>query len=248
MLGGGAMSLRGDKESTKDIDLLFATEEEAAAFLAALKEASFLPQRELDSVYADLKAFAVARDPSLFWIDLFVERVGGSFFLSESVRNRAQVWGSFGMFTLLLCSREDIFLSKSVTERDRDLEDMLALYRKGLDVDAILGECDVQTENSDMIWHLHLEEKLREMEERYDLSVPWRSRLYDIGCGLLLERYVRELVAKGPVTVPQISEEYGADEKDVRDVLVKLEREGVVEVDRTGRPYRYVPSKDAGST
>lgn len=242
------MGLRGDKESTKDIDLLFATEEEAVAFLAALKEASFLPQRELDSVYADLKAFAVARDPSLFWIDLFVERVGGSFLLSESVRNRAQVWGSFGMFTLLLFSREDIFLSKSVTERDRDLEDMLTLYRKGLDVDAILRECDVQTENSDMIWHLHLEMKLREMEERYDLSVPWRSRLYDIGCGLLLERYVRESVAKGPITVPRLSEEYGADEKDVRDLLVKLEREGVVEVDRTSRPYRYVHAKDPGSS
>ncbi|MFQ6061372.1 MAG: hypothetical protein ACE5KV_08820, partial [Thermoplasmata archaeon] len=182
--------------------------------------------------------------PSLFWVDIFVERIGGSFYLSEGVRNRAEEWGTFGDFKLLVCSREDIFLSKSVTERERDLEDMLTLCRKGLNVEVVFNECDVQTENSDMIWHLFLERKLEEMEKTYDLSVPWRSRLYEVGCRLLLERRVPELIARSPTTLKHISEEFDANEKIVRDVLKKLVEEGIVVVDRSRRPHIYSPARE----
>ncbi|MFQ5910424.1 MAG: hypothetical protein ACE5IJ_06855 [Thermoplasmata archaeon] len=239
MVGGGAMSLRGDKEVTKDVDLVFANEDEATVFYRALRRESFSSQNELEDAYVDIKAFAIMRDPSMFWVDIFVERVAGWFYLSDSVKSRAEVWGSFGKFTLLLCSREDIFLSKSVTERDRDLEDMATLYRRGVDSEIIMNECNVQTINSGNIWHLYLETKLGEMEKVNDFSVPWRSELYEAGCRILLEKEIPDLLAKGPATVQLIIDAYGADEKTTREVLSRLEEEGKVEVDRRKRPYEY---------
>lgn len=239
LLGGGAMSLRGEKEVTKDVDLVFASEGEAAVFCEALQKESFSSEVGTERAHVDVKAFAIMRDPTLFWMDIFVGTVAGWFHLSESVRSRAEPWGSFGKFALLLCSREDIFLSKCVTERDRDLEDMATLYRRGLDPGVILDECYAQTAMSSRVWHLHLDMKLGEMEKAYDLSVPWRPRLYEAGCRILLETRILELLAEGPATVRLIVEAYGAEERTTREVLGKLEEEGKVEVDRSRRPYEY---------
>jgi len=78
---------------------------------------------------------------------------------------------------VLLLSDEDIFLSKSVTERDLDLEDMFILYRKGLDRTTILAEQEVQTSLSGTLWSTFLNLKLKEMEERFDITVPWRVQV-----------------------------------------------------------------------
>ena len=41
---------------------------------------------------------------------------------------------------IFLCSNEDVFLFKTLTERPGDLEDCIALSRKGLDWNRILSE------------------------------------------------------------------------------------------------------------
>lgn len=239
MVGSGAMSLRGDKEVTKDVDILFATEDEARIFCEALREDGFSHETELEGEYANIKTFAIMRDASMFWFDVYVERVAGWFYLSDSVKSRAEVWGSFGNFTLLLLSREDIFLSKSVTERARDLDDMATLYRRGIDSRIVLEECDVQSLNSNNAWHLSLAIRLEEMEEAFDISVPWRMKLREIGGRILLERKVLERLARGPMTVRDIADKSDVDERTTREVLKKLESEGKVDVERSVRPYVY---------
>ncbi|TET89642.1 MAG: hypothetical protein E3J35_09545 [Methanomassiliicoccales archaeon] len=233
------MSLRGDKDTTKDIDMVFGTKEGATAFVSALKRSSFTEERDLPDMYGQLDAFAIMKDDDLFWVDVFYRRVCKKFYLSSGVKERAEEWGSFGDFRLLLTSREDIFLSKSVTERDRDLEDMMVLYREVLDSDVIFEECDTQTENSEKIWHLFLAKKIDEMEEMYEVTVPWKEDLVEIGGRILLERKVPDLVADRPSTVAQIAEEYYVEEDVVKSVLTELEDKGVIKVDRKRRPNLY---------
>ncbi|MEE9115498.1 MAG: hypothetical protein V3U09_01210 [Thermoplasmata archaeon] len=239
MVGGGAMSLRGDKETTKDVDMVFGTKKAGRAFVSALRRSSFTEEKDPDDVYGLLDAYAIMRDDDFFWFDVFHKRVCKKFYLSRGVKERAEEWGTYGNFRLLLCSREDIFLSKSVTDRDRDLEDMMALYRRVLDPDVILEECDTQTRNSEMIWHLFLEKKLKEMEAVYGMTVPWRVELMEIGGRMLLERMVPDLIADGPCTVAQISKRYDVEEVLVRSVLSELEDRGHIRVDRKKRPNLY---------
>jgi hypothetical protein len=67
-----------------------------------------------------------------------------------------------------LASREDIFLLKSVTERDKDLDDMLVLYLRGLDGRTIIRECGLQSgehvENEKLIYEAFLAVKLEGLE------------------------------------------------------------------------------------
>ncbi len=233
------MSIRGDKAYTKDVDLVFETEEEVDRFVQALEEAGFEAKTDLTNTYLDLGARVVMVAKDGFWIDIFLERIAKKLYLSGGVKARAEDWGSMGEFKLKLCSQEDIFLSKSVTDRERDLEDMMVLYRKVLDSDVLSEECDTQTENSENIWHLFLAKKIDEMEEKYEVTVPWKDDLVEIGGRILLERKVPDLVADGPSTVAQIAEECQVEENLVKSVLTELEDKGVIKVDRKRRPYIY---------
>lgn len=234
------MSIRGDKAYTKDVDLVFATEEEVEVFIRALEEAGFEAETDLTNTYLDLGARVVMVAKDGFWIDIFLERIAKKLYLSDGVKARAENWGSMGKLKLKLCSQEDIFLSKSVTDRERDLEDMMVLYRKVLDPDVLFEECDTQTENSEKIWHLFLAKKIDEMEEKYEVTVPWKEELVEIGGRMLLERKVPDLVADGPSTVAQIAERYEVEEDLVKRVLTELEDKGVIKVDRKRRPNLYL--------
>jgi hypothetical protein len=77
-------------------------------------------------------------------------------------------------------SREDIFISKSITERDVDLSDMFSLYRRGLDQDVIIGELDIQSRMTGVIWEAFMTAKLDEIEERFDVTIPMINRIRSI--------------------------------------------------------------------
>ncbi|MCK4444206.1 MAG: hypothetical protein KAW09_06665, partial [Thermoplasmata archaeon] len=239
MVGGGAMSLRGDKEATKDVDVVFSSRSEATEFISALRRCSFRRKRDLPEVYGLMDTYAVMRAEDLFWFDIFVKRVCRKFYLSEGVKERADEWGTLGKFRLYLCSREDIFLSKSITDRDSDLEDMAVLYRRMLDFDTILKECEIQTENSEMIWHLYLAEKIDEMELAQKLIVPWKEEFRERGGRILLEKFVPQYIAKGENTVARMTSISDVEEKLVRNVLSDLEERGIIEANRKTRPYIY---------
>lgn len=233
------MILRGDKEATKDVDIVFDSRREASGFISALERCSFVKELDTPQAYEPMGAYAVMRAEDMFWFDIFLKRVSRKFYLSRGVKERAEEWGALGKLRLFLCSREDIFLSKSVTDRDRDLEDMAVLYRRVLDPDVIMGECDVQTESSEMIWHLYLAEKIDEMEVAQRLSVPWKEELREIGGRILLERSVPDFIDEGDDSVARMVSRSGVEERLVRKVLSDLEDRGIVRVNRRTRPYVY---------
>ena len=176
LIGGGAMSLKGDKDATKDVDVVVADSNERQSFRKILLDNGFSVRRPLSIAYQQLDAM-VLQDQSGHRIDLFPAMVARRFHVHDKMIERAQPFLELQWLRVLLLSDEDIFLSKSVTERDLDLEDMFILYRKGLDRNIVLAEQEVQTRLSGTLWSTFLNLKLKEMEERFDITVPWQPQL-----------------------------------------------------------------------
>ncbi len=54
-------------------------------------------------------------------IELFLNQICGGFGFSDGMKSRCVKGGERGLFQEYFCSLEDIFLFKSITDRERDL-------------------------------------------------------------------------------------------------------------------------------
>jgi len=127
---------------------------------------------------------------------------------------------------------EDVFLLKSITGRSRDLDDMASIYRAGLDERILLDECYEQDrlcpKGEERIWESFLLEKIIELEEKYDLSVPWKSKLEVIVNRNLEIRMLLPILREGTCTVQMISERLRIDEGVIRFHLKNMASDGII--------------------
>jgi len=195
LVGGGNLALRGLKSATKDIDIVVLNRKQFS-LLQNLLEAP-LPKlpvyvRQYSSQWNyDLGMNARYIHPLHgFNLDVFVKRVLGKLYLSESMVLRAEVpveFESHEFFEVYLISKEDIFLFKSVTstERVRDIEDLIALVETGLDYSTIIQELENQ---------LSMDESLKDliqlMMHRVDLLL---SQIGAVKGLIHLREYLKEI-------------------------------------------------------
>ena len=127
----------------------------------------------------------------------------------------------------MVLSKEDLFLLKSITERDRDLQEMADLMRSGLDGRIILDECNVQdrleAQPAPRSWMNYLAVRIGELEEAMGAVIPWRKEAIRSA----------ELRTGSWMALIKIQEGY------VRQYLALLEEEGKVTADRSRRPTQY---------
>lgn len=173
-------------------------------------------------------------------VDIFVNSVCHKLFLSEKMKERSELHGELGCITLRICSREDIFLLKSVTERDRDLDDMLVLLRKGIDSEVLLSECELQdridSKIGGRVWEAFLITKVEEMERKFDISMPWKRKLRRIADLKLGSLHVLDQINRGLKNVRELSDRLGLKPSEVRRYLAYLERADIIVMDRRTRP------------
>jgi hypothetical protein len=155
-IGGNAMCWHGLKNTTKDADVVFLTNGEASAFRKAVLASGFIENVivNLDGAYADMNAFAIFDEiketplKEKFYpgirLDVFVERVCGGFVYGPGMQKRCVKGFISGKMVNMISSPEDVFLFKSVTSRERDLDDMHSLYQKGLDFSVVEEELSAQ--------------------------------------------------------------------------------------------------------
>jgi hypothetical protein len=176
LIGGCAMSFRGLKEFTKDVDIVFKSEKSHQSFCDALFGAQYHEPFTMKSEHEQLKAKRMFENKDGFHLDLFVKTVIGKLVLSESMAGRAEPYRQYGNLGVYLLSREDIFLFKGLASegRRRDLPDMQALY-PGLDWRIIERELDSQ-KLSQELKKLFIR-RLEEFNRVYKLDVPILARL-----------------------------------------------------------------------
>lgn len=154
LLGGCAMSFRGLKDTTKDVDAILMNRSELDLLGSTLKELKFTQDTNLEDFY--LSAVMVFKQGDSR-IDLFVREVCKQLVFTERMRNRAQLYRKMGKLSVYLASNEDIFLFKAITDREKDIDDCFSLLNIGVDSHIIVDEMERQTRAQ---WCFFVYEKL----------------------------------------------------------------------------------------
>lgn len=145
LIGGGALTLEDLKNATKDIDLIVRKESELRQLWNVLRSAGYEPQEDLAEEYSQLEtAFILEKDRQRF--DVFHEQVAGVIYLSDSMISRSRHLFDEGNLSVRMVSLNDIFLFKTVANRQDDVDDMIRIAQGGIDDDVLVDEIMTQLE------------------------------------------------------------------------------------------------------
>ena len=137
LIGGGAMSLRNLKDTTKDIDLVVSNRDEYSRLMGTLRELGYEEVTDLGDEYDELGARHCVRNKDGCQLDLFNRQIANKLFFSDGMQARSEDFVSTEYLNVEIASLEDIFLFKSVAERPDDISDMATLVQTGLDFEKI---------------------------------------------------------------------------------------------------------------
>lgn len=146
IIGGAVMLYHGLKPGTKDIDMIVSSRNEFTSTTIALKEISF----KTKTPTKEYKRFDISQilEREDYRIDLFQKTVCRGFQLSNKMKERSEHIIKSNNLNVSLCSPTDIFMFKTFTEREGDLDDCTSLAKTGIDWGAMLQEIKYQIEIS----------------------------------------------------------------------------------------------------
>ncbi|MDB2283615.1 nucleotidyltransferase [Halorubrum ezzemoulense] len=166
LIGGGALTLEGLKNATKDIDLIVREESELRQLWNVLTSAGYKPKEDLGEEYDELgAAFILEKDHRRF--DVFHEQVAGVISLSDSMVSRSRHLFEEDGLSVRMVSLNDIFLFKAVANREDDVEDMVRIAQAGIEDDVVVEEIMSQLDllgSDDFIGAM--KQKLERLEDR----------------------------------------------------------------------------------
>lgn len=237
--GGFVLADYDLKPGTKDIDVIL---EDQAKFRTLVKALLGLHYRELTvpslpQVYANLSASAILENDDGFRWDIFERVVADKLSLTDTMKSRATPSYVKKKLTMFLLSKEDIFLMKAMTDRDRDLEDMFLISRSGIDYDAIFDECILQSEQTDNVCESGLYDKCMELNEHYGLKVPFMRKLRKVAEEKLMMRALSSQIKEGHDTEDSLTKVSKGKLRpsEIKFGLKLLSEKGKVRVMKNGR-------------
>ena len=179
LIGGCNMNLRNMKPATKDVDIVLLNQKELLAFKEAVQQMNYAIDEELfqEAVYQD--AVIVFKDKSGSRIDVFVKIICNQLQLSEGMIKRSKEYKTYEKVKVMLVSSEDIFLFKSLTDREQDINDCFVFIDAGLDWDIIIKEC-VDQHRENVKWIFWLYEQICRIEDTKGISIPKKRDIFKV--------------------------------------------------------------------
>jgi DNA-binding HxlR family transcriptional regulator len=235
LLGGGNLILRGLKDSTKDVDLVVADGQTFFAIAESLQDLGYEERSDLEAAYNQLDPSIVLEKEGFPRWDIFVEAVAGQLQLTPAMIERCDQSFEYGNLHVHLLSLTDIFVFKSITEREGDLEDAALIARQAdLDWESIFQEIQTQEDRTDQFFSFAVLDTLDILDARHDIVTPITDRLvsYCLENALLVS-------LKNPKTIEDLREELDFPDHQIYNKLRKLEEEEQITVDRSGRLNTY---------
>jgi predicted transcriptional regulator/DNA-binding transcriptional ArsR family regulator len=235
LLGGGNLILRELKDSTKDLDIVVDDRDSFMALGEALRETGYEERTDLEEAYEKLEPAVVFEKDGSPRYDIFVEVVAGKLQLTEEMKRRVDQVIEYGNLRLHLLSLTDIFLFKSITEREGDLEDIALITRQAsVDWNQLLDEVKRQDEVTGQYFSFAVLDTLDILKQRENIDPPIHGQLvsYCLEKALLVS-------LQNPKTIKNLREELDFPDHRIYNKLRKLEDEGVIEVDRSGTLNEY---------
>jgi hypothetical protein len=151
LLGGSAMTVRGLKDQTEDMDFALGVTTDFEHVYESLRERGFEVTGEPTESFENVGKTVELHHPGRnLQIDAFERQVVGKVWITERMAERAEPFWSGKRVAAFVLSDEDMFLLKAVSGGDvgggrrRDIDDMRTYARRGLDYDAIIEEVERQ--------------------------------------------------------------------------------------------------------
>lgn len=234
------MIFYGLKEATKDCDVILENAKETNILVNALKNIGYydLGDEEISNAYKKMEAYNLENSDGFRW-DIFDRLVCNKLALSSEMKSRGTEFFKKSFLRVRLLSKEDIFLLKSVTEREADLVDMRLLVESGLNWQTIKQECHNQSTSSGILWENAVYERLVDLRNKYKIESPIEKPLRRHLEEKLNEITIMNLIKQGNDTFKKISRAAKEPESFIRISLRKMENKGLIEVDRSHRPFRH---------
>ena len=238
--GGAALAFYGLKEATKDIDIVVERRTELHSLVSALRAAGYKrPTGSLGTTYAKMRASAILENTDGFRWDIFERLIARRLSLSQGMIDRSYVLYDKTRLHVRSLSKEDVFLLKSVTDRDLDLEDMRIVAESGINWKHVKMECQAQASRTGRIWENALCEKLKELRERMKIAAPIEKSICEIADQKILENWIIRKIGAGVNTVKDLARTAGEPESAIREAISRLIRKGKLSVDRSQRMHRF---------
>ncbi|MEK6933645.1 MAG: DUF6036 family nucleotidyltransferase [Nanoarchaeota archaeon] len=178
MIGGCALSFKGLKEATKDIDIIITDQEGFNILNMAMKENGFQSMTEKENEFY-LTALAVyKKDDSR--IDVFLKQVGKMLFLTKNMITRSEEYRKYDKLSVYLVSNEDIFLFKMMTSREGDIYDCDRIMRNGIDYKIIYEEVIEQSKEKGKRWFFWVYENMCKLEDYNGIRVSIKNKIFEL--------------------------------------------------------------------
>ncbi|HIH54327.1 TPA: hypothetical protein HA371_00565 [Candidatus Woesearchaeota archaeon] len=182
ILGGAAMMYRNLKDSTKDIDVVMGSD--ADVFEKALLKIGFR-KKKIGLEYQKMNISYILERAD-FRIDLFEHAVCSKLFLSKNMIRRSENTLELPKLSVNILANEDIFLFKTITEREGDMVDCSSLAKGGIDWKYLLKEIRFQCAHGQDIWITWIAERIDLLEEK-GVDIPIINQLHK-----LVEEYYKK--------------------------------------------------------
>ena len=238
--GGAAIAFYGLKEATKDIDVVVEERSEFRTLVSALRSLGCIrPKSSVGATPAQMGANAILENADGFRWDIFERVIARKLSLSQGMIDRSRILYDKGRLNVRSLSKEDIFLLKSVTDRDLDLEDMRIVAESGINWNQVKMECQAQASRTGRIWEDALCEKLIELRERMKIAAPIEKSICRIADQRILENWIMHKVGAGANTVKDLVRDAAEPESVIREAISRLIRKGDLTVDRSKKMHRF---------
>lgn len=178
MIGGGAMALKGLKPATVDIDLVLKTKAEFETLKSGLLKLDYKIDEELHDVNVYKQAVMVFLKGKSR-VDIFIRSIVGMLDFTETMEKRSSLFKDYDNLNVRLSSNEDIFLLKSLSDREKDLPDNRTLIQTELDWNVIIKEC-VEQHRRETKWVFWLYEQICRIEDKFDLHISAKNRIFKV--------------------------------------------------------------------
>ncbi|MGC8578086.1 MAG: MarR family transcriptional regulator [Thermoproteota archaeon] len=219
LIGGTNLVFRGLRSSTKDVDIV------------CEKESFYLVIEALRKVGFVCEGTTCTKGEKR--VDIFNEKVFKGYFLTEAVKERSKLVWKGEKLEVFLTPLEFVFLLKSVTERDLDLDDCYTIAKEGLDWNFLFKEALTQQKKIKKIVLVSLVDTLDILKEKYSINVKIPRKIEKE----LLKLILLYVLSKKARDVKEIVTFLEKPESTVRKVLAELLREGRVKRIKENRRY-----------
>lgn len=238
LIGGENMRIKGLKPRTKDIDIVVETKEDYNSLMDAITKIGYQPKGDLDFSKEDLRIYPsiIMQHTNRSRVDLYTKKILRTLSLSQKMISRADL-ADFGNLRLGILRNEDVFLLKSVTSREGDIQDMAALVNMNytgnskfrqtdFDWDIVWDEINEQEKESHtQSFSEIIRDNIEWLIQQTGITPPIRNKLQRF----VLDQQIKKLLREGAISIKDVVEmlvDTNNSEQTIRnriDALAKID-------------------------